>query len=232
MPTSAAIDLVAKKKGYTIYEVPTGWKFFGNLMDAGKLSICGEESFGTGSDHIREKDGIWAVLAWLSIVAHANLTKPTTLQDVLNDHYAIYGRNYFSRLVFLSRYDYEDVESAGANKMMENLRALTGQADFIGSKHGAYEVAICDDFAYTDPIDKSVSAKQGLRIIFTDGSRVVFRLSGTGSQGATIRLYVEKYASKDVGSPTQEAIADLIEVALKISDLTALTGRKEPTVIT
>jgi phosphoglucomutase len=226
MPTSAAIDRVAQKLGYQIFEVPTGWKFFGNLMDAGKLSICGEESFGTGSDHIREKDGLWAVLAWLSIVAHANTVQPgSTLQNVLDKHYAEYGRNYFSR------YDYEDVESEGANKMMALLRSLIG-TDFVGSTHGAYTVSLCDDFSYTDPIDHSVSTKQGLRIIFSDGSRVVFRLSGTGSQGATIRLYVEKYAPKDVSLPTQDAIKDLIEVALKISKLEEFTGRKAPTVIT
>lgn len=196
-------------------------------MDAGLLSICGEESFGTGSDHIREKDGIWAVLAWLSILAHANLTKPgTTLQNILDSHYAVYGRNYFSR------YDFEEVETAGANKMMDLLRSYITDTTFVGKKLGNYTVKLVDDFSYTDPIDHSVSTKQGLRVIFTDGSRFVFRLSGTGSQGATVRLYVEKYDAKNTGLKTQDAIKDLIDVALEVSKLEEFTGRKTPTVIT
>ncbi|KAI8897628.1 hypothetical protein BC833DRAFT_649422 [Globomyces pollinis-pini] len=226
MPTSAAIDRVAHKKGLQVYEVPTGWKFFGNLMDANKLSICGEESFGTGSNHVREKDGIWAVLAWLSIVAHENKKKAgTTLQDILDKHYAEYGRNYFSR------YDFEEVDGFGAQKMMEMLRSLSGTS-FVGSVIGEYTVSLCDDFSYTDPIDQSVSTKQGLRIIFSDGSRIVFRLSGTGSQGATVRLYVEKYTVDDYSQPTQEAIQDLIAIALQVSRLKEFTGRETPTVIT
>ncbi|KAI9208990.1 uncharacterized protein BJ171DRAFT_488056 [Polychytrium aggregatum] len=229
MPTSAAIDRVAKENGIAIYEVPTGWKFFGNLMDAGRLSICGEESFGTGSDHIREKDGIWAVLAWLSILANASLTQPDVgLNDILNSHYAKYGRNYFSR------YDYEEVESEGANKLITLLRSLVGEHhdSTVGMTFGNYTVAECDDFAYTDPIDGSVSTKQGVRIVFTDGSRIIFRLSGTGSQGATIRVYVEKYDAVNYSQNTPDAIRDLIQVALDISRLEEFTGRKEPTVIT
>ncbi|KAJ3252677.1 Phosphoglucomutase-2 [Boothiomyces macroporosus] len=227
MPTSSAIDLVAKAKGFKIYEVPTGWKFFGNLMDANQLSICGEESFGTGSDHIREKDGLWAVLAWLSIVAHANSVKPgTSLQDVLNQHYSVYGRNYFSR------YDFEEVDGIGAGKMMDLLRTLSTSSTFVGSQLGDYTVALCDDFSYVDPIDSSVSKNQGLRVIFTDGSRIVFRLSGTGSQGATIRLYVEKYSKDETDKTTQDAIQDLIAIALHISRLKEFTGRETPTVIT
>ncbi|KAF9298119.1 Phosphoglucomutase-2 [Linnemannia elongata] len=226
MPTSTALDLVAKKKGYEHFEVPTGWKFFGNLMDAGRLSICGEESFGTGSDHIREKDGVWAVVAWLNIIAAANQTKPSSINDILLAHYNEYGRNFFSR------YDYEEVDSEGANKMVDRLRALvsTDRAQLIGKDLGnGFVVKDGDDFEYTDPIDGS-----GVRIIFEDGSRLIIRLSGTGSQGATIRLYVEKYESNPAKyeDKTQEALRPLIEVALKLSQLTEFTGRKEPTVIT
>ncbi|KAF9902611.1 Phosphoglucomutase-2 [Linnemannia zychae] len=231
MPTSTALDLVAKKKGYEHFEVPTGWKFFGNLMDAGRLSICGEESFGTGSDHIREKDGVWAVVAWLNIIAAANQTKPSSINDILLTHYNEYGRNFFSR------YDYEEVESEGANKMVDRLRALvsTDRSQLIGKDLGnGFVVKDGDDFEYTDPIDGSVSKKQGVRIIFEDGSRLIIRLSGTGSQGATVRLYVEKYESNPTKyeDKTQEALRPLIEVALKLSQLTEFTGRKEPTVIT
>ncbi|KAJ3094397.1 Phosphoglucomutase-2, partial [Physocladia obscura] len=225
MPTSMSIDRVAKAKG---------WKFFGNLMDAGKLSICGEESFGTGSDHIREKDGIWAVLAWLSILAYVNddsdpeKTKiPSSagskfigLHDILQNHYVKYGRNFFSR------YDYEEVDSDKANQVIELLRTKKA-----GEKYGDYTIDYCDDFEYTDPIDHSVSKKQGLRFIFTDGSRVIFRLSGTGSQGATIRLYVEKFTEdkKLYGLDTPTGIRDLIAAALEMSKLVEFTGRKEPT---
>ncbi|KAJ3043127.1 Phosphoglucomutase-2 [Rhizophlyctis rosea] len=227
MPTSGAIDRVAKKLGVQCYEVPTGWKFFGNLMDAGKLSICGEESFGTGSDHIREKDGLWAILSWLSILAHANDSIPNVgLNDILNKHYEEYGRNYFSR------YDYEEVESDKAAKVMDVLTAFINDKSNIGKTIDGYEVAQADNFEYTDPIDHSVSKNQGIRIIFKDSSRIIFRLSGTGSQGATIRLYVEKYTAKDYQKDTQTAIQDLIQLALKVSKLVDLTGRKEPTVIT
>lgn len=195
-------------------------------MDAGKLSICGEESFGTGSDHIREKDGIWAVLAWLSIVAAANVSSSGVgIKDILEAHYSEFGRNYFSR------YDYEEVSSEGAEKMIELLRKLSEDVSFVGKMFGHYTVKLCDDFAYTDPIDHSVSKNQGVRIVFEDGSRIVFRLSGTGSSGATVRLYVEKYDSKETGLATQDAIQDLIDVALKISKLEYFTGRNSPTVI-
>ncbi|KAG0003351.1 Phosphoglucomutase-2 [Entomortierella chlamydospora] len=231
MPTSTALDLVAKKKGYEHFEVPTGWKFFGNLMDAGRLSICGEESFGTGSDHIREKDGVWAVVAWLNIIAAANQSKRAGINDILLAHYNEYGRNFFSR------YDYEEVDSEGANKMVDRLRALvsTNRSELIGKDLGhGFVVKDGDDFEYTDPIDGSVSKKQGIRIIFEDGSRVIIRLSGTGSHGATVRLYVEKYESNPskYQDKTQDALRPLIEVALKLSQLTEFTGRKEPTVIT
>lgn len=229
MPTSGAIDRVAKKKGFEVFEVPTGWKFFGNLMDAGRLSICGEESFGTGSDHIREKDGLWAVVAWLSILAAANQEKPgTSVSDVLLAHYRTYGRNFFSR------YDYEEVDSAGAKAMMDHLSTQFTSPSFVGTKLGAFEVAEAGDFSYTDPIDGSVSKNQGLYIKFQDGSRIIFRLSGTGSAGATIRLYVEKYTNdaQEFAADAQVGLKPLIDQALLVSDLEKYTGRSKPTVIT
>ncbi|ORX37118.1 phosphoglucomutase [Kockovaella imperatae] len=235
MPTSGAIDIVAKKRGLEVFEVPTGWKFFGNLMDAGRLSICGEESFGTGSDHIREKDGVWAIVAWLQILAAANKEKPgSDINDVLMMHWKKYGRSFFSR------YDYEECESAGAEKMMAHLRELFESSGFVGSDLSAtsssasFKVASADDFSYTDPIDGSVSSKQGLYIKFEDGSRIIFRLSGTGSSGATIRLYVEKYSQdeSEYGKDAQDGLKPLIEVALKVSKLQEFTGRDKPDVIT
>ena len=206
-----------------------GWKFFGNLMDAGRLSICGEESFGTGSDHIREKDGLWAVVAWLSILAAANQEKPgTSVSDVLLAHYRSYGRNFFSR------YDYEEVDSAGAKAMMDHLSTQFTSPSFVGTKLGAFEVAEAGDFSYTDPIDGSVSKNQGLYIKFQDGSRIIFRLSGTGSAGATIRLYVEKYTNdaQEFAADAQVGLKPLIDQALLVSDLEKYTGRSKPTVIT
>jgi len=234
MPTSGAIDLVAKAKGLQVYEVPTGWKFFGNLMDAGKLSICGEESFGTGSDHIREKDGLWAVVAWLNIIAAAGEKGIVGIRGVLDDHYSKYGRTFFSR------YDYEEIESAPCEQMMQELEAKITDPSFVGSELKAktsgksFTVKEAANFSYTDPIDGSVSKKQGLYVTFTDGSRFVFRLSGTGSQGATIRGYYEYY-TKDSSlyqMDAQEGLKPLIEVALELSRLTELTGREKPTVIT
>ncbi|KAG1941048.1 phosphoglucomutase-like protein [Pimephales promelas] len=187
MPTSGALDNVAKALKMPLYESPTGWKFFGNLMDAGKLSLCGEESFGTGSDHIREKDGLWAVLAWLSILA----TRKQSVEDIMKDHWQRFGRNFFTR------YDYEEVDSDAANKMIDHLQTTMSDEAFIGQKFSSgnktYQVEKADNFEYTDPVDGSVSKGQGLRIIFTDGSRIIFRLSGTGSAGATIRLYIDSY---------------------------------------
>lgn len=232
MPTSGALDSVARKQNLPFFEVPTGWKFFGNLMDAGQLSVCGEESFGTGSDHIREKDGIWAVLAWLSILAHKNKNVPAdatlvSVADVVKSHWEIYGRNFFVR------YDYENCESEGANKMVAHLRELLSKAK-EGDKYGDYTLKLADDFTYTDPVDGSVAAKQGIRFVFTDGSRIIFRLSGTGSAGATIRLYVEKFeadASKHEVD-AQDALKPLIQMALEFSKLQEFTGREKPTVIT
>lgn len=232
MPTSAALDRVAQKQNLTFFEVPTGWKFFGNLMDAGKCSVCGEESFGTGSDHVREKDGLWAVLAWLSILAKKNKGKKDgdglfTVEDVAKEHWAIYGRNFFSR------YDYEGVESEGANKMVEHLEEVIAKSK-KGDKLGNYTLEKADQFDYTDPIDGSVAKKQGVRFIFDDGSRIVFRLSGTGSAGATVRMYIEQYSddTSKHGLDAQEALGPIIKTALEVSKLQEFIGRDKPTVIT
>ncbi|KAK1297220.1 hypothetical protein QJS10_CPB15g00708 [Acorus calamus] len=232
MPTSGALDRVAEKLSLPFFEVPTGWKFFGNLMDAGKLSICGEESFGTGSDHIREKDGIWAVLAWLSIIAYQNKDKKVgekliSVSDVAKEHWATYGRNFFSR------YDYEECKSEGANHMVEYLRELVSKSK-SGQNYGSYTLQFADDFTYTDPIDGSVASKQGIRFVFTDGSRIIFRLSGTGSSGATVRIYVEQFEPNDSKHDVdaQTALKPLIDMALSISKLKEFTGREKPTVIT
>ncbi|KAJ1947227.1 hypothetical protein GGF37_000615 [Kickxella alabastrina] len=234
MPTSCAIDRVAHAKGLDVFEVPTGWKFFGNLMDAGRLSICGEESFGTGSDHIREKDGIWAIVAWLNIIAHVGQTNPdVSVRSIMQDFYAIYGRNYFTR------YDYEEVDSEGASKMIDRLRAFAADtpaannaSGLVGKSFSGYTVAKVDDFEYTDPIDHSVSSRQGLRIIFDDSSRIIFRLSGTGSQGATVRIYIERYDQELLDVDTQVALKPLVDAALHISQLKEFVNREEPTVIT
>lgn len=228
MPTSAALDRVAQKLGVKCYEVPTGWKFFGNLMDAGMLSICGEESFGTGSDHIREKDGVWAVLAWLSILQaqNAGTEKLKSVEDIVMAHWQTYGRNYYSR------YDYENVDSEGANKLMAHLTSQFASFTPNESKLGEFVVATADEFEYADPVDQSVSRKQGVRFLFTDGSRIIFRLSGTGSVGATIRLYVEKYDAANLTQATQDAVKSLIDIALDLSKMKEFTGRDVPTVIT
>ncbi|XP_045125941.1 phosphoglucomutase-like [Portunus trituberculatus] len=228
MPTGCAIDRVAQKKGVEVFEVPTGWKYFGNLMDAGCLSICGEESFGTGSNHIREKDGIWAVLAWLSILAGRNMS----VEQVLLNHWSTYGRNFFTR------YDYENCESAPCNKMMAALDTMSDNASMVGkelSQSGkTYTVAKIDNFAYTDPIDGSVAKKQGVRVLMSDGSRIVFRLSGTGSSGATVRMYVESYESdpSTFTKDAQDVLKPLVEIALSLAKLKEYTGRDKPTVIT
>lgn len=222
MPTSTAVDLVAKKLGINCYETPTGWKFFGNLLDAGKVTICGEESFGTGSNHIREKDGLWAVLFWLNILAVRN----EPVQAIVRKHWEEYGRNYYSR------HDYEEVKSEPANELMDRLRSMIG--NLKGKQYDNYEVAYIDDFSYTDPVDDSFSKKQGIRIGFTDGSRIVFRLSGTGTKGATLRVYIESY-EPDVSQhnvETQKALRPLIELADKIAKIKEFTGLDKPTIIT
>lgn len=222
MPTSAAADRVAAKLGIDCYETPTGWKFFGNLLDVGKATLCGEESFGTGSNHVREKDGLWAVLFWLNILA----VRQQSVEEIVRDHWRTYGRNYYSR------HDYEGVESDRANTLVNGLRDRLGSLK--GQTFGAYTVDYADDFSYTDPVDGSVSQKQGIRIGFTDGSRIVFRLSGTGTQGATLRLYVESYepdpSKHDI--ETQTALGDLIQLADELAQIKELTGFDRPTVIT
>ncbi|UDF28241.1 UNVERIFIED_ORG: alpha-D-glucose phosphate-specific phosphoglucomutase [Roseateles sp. XES5] len=222
MPTSGAADRVAEKLGIGIYETPTGWKFFGNLLDAGLATICGEESAGTGSNHVREKDGLWAVLLWLNILA----VRKESVLAIVEQHWASYGRNYYSR------HDYEEVDTEAANGLMANLRDQL--AALPGKSFGALTVETADDFAYNDPVDQSVSKNQGIRILFVGGSRVVFRLSGTGTSGATLRVYIERFepdaARHDID--TQEALADLIAVADEIAGIKSRTGRTEPTVIT
>jgi len=222
MPTSAAADRVAQALGIPCYETPTGWKFFGNLMDAGKVTLCGEESFGTGSDHIREKDGLWAVLFWLNIIAIHN----QSVETIVREHWAHFGRNVYSR------HDYEGIPVDAANGVMQLLHDSFAQLQ--GAQFGHLQVKLCDDFSYTDPVDGSFSTAQGVRIIFTDGSRIVFRLSGTGTEGSTLRIYLESF-EPDVSRhhlDAQEALATLISIALQISELHKRTGRERPTVIT
>ncbi len=222
MPTSAAADRVAAKLGIPCYETPTGWKFFGNLMDAGKVTLCGEESFGTGSSHVREKDGLWAVLFWLNILA----SRRQSVEDIVLRHWAEYGRNVYSR------HDHEGLPSDAAAGVMAHLK---GQfAKLPGQRFGSYQVKFCDDFSYTDPIDGSVSTGQGLRIGFEDGSSSVFRLSGTGTEGATLRIYLEAFEPDPArhGEDAQQALAELIGIANNLSELKLRTGREKPTVIT
>ncbi len=222
MPTSAAADRVAEALGIPCFETPTGWKFFGNLMDAGKVTLCGEESFGTGSDHVREKDGLWAVLFWLNIVA----ARKQSVEDIVHEHWVKYGRNVYSR------HDYEGLPTDAANGLMKHLR--DSFVTLPGSHLGSYTVEFCDDFSYTDPVDGSVSTGQGVRIGFTDGSRIVFRLSGTGTEGATLRIYLEAYEPDTSRHRlnAQEALAELITIAAEVTQLRARTGRDQPTVIT
>ncbi len=222
MPTSAALDRVAEKLGITCYETPTGWKFFGDLLDAGKVSICGEESFGTGSAHIREKDGLWAVLFWLNILAATG----KSVQEIVESHWRQFGRNYYTR------HDYEGIDQEAAHGLMEHLRASF--STLPKSRFGSYTVEYADDFSYIDPFDGSITEHQGIRILFTEGSRIIFRLSGTGTQGATLRVYIEKYES-NAGSlfeKTQPALAELITIADQLAGIRKRTGRAKPSVIT
>jgi phosphoglucomutase len=222
MPTSAAVDQVARTLGVPCYETPTGWKFFGNLLDAGRITLCGEESFGTGSDHVREKDGLWAVLAWLNVLA----AREESVEAIVRAHGERFGRNYYTR------HDYEAVPADAARAMIADLRARL--PELPGTEvHGLRNEA-ADDFAYHDPVDGSVSAHQGIRVMFEDGARAVFRLSGTGTEGATVRMYVESYESDATrqNRDVQEALAPYIAAALELSDLAKRTGRDAPTVIT
>lgn len=222
MPTSAAADRVADKLGIGKFETPTGWKFFGNLLDAGKATICGEESFGTGSDHVREKDGLWAVLLWLNILA----VRKQSVRDILEEHWRGYGRNYYSR------HDFEAIATDKADAMVAALRARL--PSLAGSQIEGLSIQSADDFTYADPVDGSVSSKQGLRILFSDGSRIVMRLSGTGTEGATLRVYLERYAPGPDGldHDPQEALAPVIRAAHALSGLAEFTGRTSPDVVT
>ena len=222
MPTSQAVDRVAEFQGVDCFETPTGWKFFGNLLDAHRITLCGEESFGTGSDHVREKDGLWAVLFWLNLLA----VKNQSVAEIVHAHWATFGRNYYTR------HDYEGVDTAGAGHLMEGLRA---QLDGLpGQELDGRRVAYADDFSYTDPVDNSISARQGIRIGFEDGARVVFRLSGTGTQGATLRVYLESYEAdpERQNRPVDEVMAPLVALAEKLADIQGHTGRSSPDVIT
>ena len=222
MPTSRAVDRVAASLGIDCFETPTGWKFFGNLLDAGKVTLCGEESAGTGSDHVREKDGLWAVLLWLNILAETG----KSVSELMADLWKAHGRCYYSRL------DYEDVDSDKANAMVDALRAKLPQ--LAGTSVGGMSIETADEFAYLDPVDGSQSAGQGIRIAFEGGARAVFRLSGTGTQGATIRIYLEQLETDpDRLQESPEAMLQSVrDAALTLSDLTAMTGRTDPDVIT
>jgi phosphoglucomutase len=222
MPTSGALDRVAERLGIECYETPTGWKYFGNLLDSGRITLCGEESFGAGSSHLREKDGLWAVLFWLNILAVRN----RSVEQIVRDHWATFGRNYYTR------HDYEMLDINVANEMIDELRLELKQLP--GHKIGEHTVAFSDDFSYTDPVDGTVTDGQGLRIGFTDGSRIVYRLSGTGTEGATMRVYIEKFVAEADRHDfdTQEMLSDLIMIANRLSGVLQRTGRGGPTVIT
>ncbi len=222
MPTSGAADRVAAALGIPAFETPTGWKFFGNLLDAEKATLCGEESFGTGSDHVREKDGLWAVLFWLNILARTR--KP--VEDLVKEHWSRFGRNFYSR------HDYEGLPADAAQGLMNHVKESFAQ--ITGSSLAGKRVRLCDDFSYTDPVDGSTTSGQGLRILFEDGSRIVFRLSGTGTEGATLRIYLESYEPdpSQHHRDAQEALAAMIEAAAQVSGLKERTGRDRPTVIT
>ncbi len=222
MPTSGAVDRVAAKLNIPCFETPTGWKFFGNLMDAGKVTLCGEESFGTSSSHVREKDGLWAVLFWLNIIA----AKKQGVEAILLAHWREFGRNVYSR------HDYESIPTDAANSVIAHIKSQF--TTLPNQSFGRYTVKTCDDFSYLDPIDGSISSNQGTRILFTDGSRIVFRLSGTGTEGATLRIYLEAFEPDTAKHylDAQVALADMIQIALQISQLVERTGRTAPTVIT
>ena len=222
LPTSRAVDKVAESLGIDCYETPTGWKYFGNLLDDKRITLCGEESFGSGSDHIREKDGIWAVLFWLNLIA----IKQQSVEQITRSHWAIFGRHYYTR------HDYEAIDSQRAEKLMDNLRSLAPQLE--GKEYGNRVVKLSDDFSYVDPVDHSVTEHQGIRIIFTDESRIIYRLSGTGTEGATLRVYIEHYEKnpENHNIDTQEMLADLINIAGEVADIHALCQKNKPDVIT
>jgi phosphoglucomutase len=222
MPTSQAVDRVARGLGIDCYETPTGWKFFGNLLDARKITLCGEESFGTGSDHVREKDGLWAVLAWLNLIA----VRRQSVADIVKEHWRKFGRDYYSR------HDYEGMPVAIGDGIIAHLREQL--PNLPGQSFGAYTVSLADDFSYTDPVDGSVSGKQGIRVIFENGSRLLFRLSGTGTEGATLRIYLERYEPDPArhSHDPQVALKELIDLAEQLGEVKQRSGMAKPTVIT
>ena len=222
MPTSAAVDVVAKDLGIKCFETPTGWKFFGNLLDAGDITLCGEESFGTGSNHVREKDGLWAVLFWLQILAK----RRCSVAEIMAEHWKRYGRHYYSR------HDYEAVASEAAHGLYDRLESML--PSLIGQPFAGRSISAADNFSYTDPVDQSVTKGQGLRILLDDGSRVVLRLSGTGTKGATLRVYLESYVptTGDLDQDPQIALGDMIQAINQLAEITTRTGMDRPTVIT
>ncbi len=222
LPTARALDRVAEAAGIACYETPTGWKFFGNLLDAGRATLCGEESAGTGSDHVREKDGLWAVLFWLNVLA----ARKQSVAEIMADHWAKYGRNYYSR------HDYEAVDSDAANGLMQALR--TRLPNLPGRVFEGMKVEAADEFAYDDPVDGSRSEGQGIRVMFHGGGRIVFRLSGTGTEGATLRVYLEKVETNPAAlqDNPQNALSDIVSAADKIAEIRARTGRSAPDVVT
>jgi len=222
MPTSQAVDRVAEKLGLDAFETPTGWKFFGNLLDTNRITLCGEESFGTGSDHVREKDGLWAVLFWLNILA----VKQQSVKNTVMDHWLQFGRNYYTR------HDYEAVETERVDELFSQLEAKL--PDLAGTTVAQRKISMADNFTYHDTVDGSTSFNQGIRCVFEDGARIIFRRSGTGTSGATLRLYVEHYESdpERFELDTQEVLKDLLDIADKIAQLRTLTGRNVADVIT
>jgi phosphoglucomutase len=222
MPTSRAADRVARKLGVNLFETPTGWKFFANLLDAGLITLCGEESAGTGSSHVREKDGLWAVLLWLNILAATG----KRADAIVREHWGAYGRDYYAR------HDYEEIETEAANGLMEALRARL--PELAGRAFAGLTVAEADDFAYGDPTDGSTTPKQGVRILFREDARAVLRLSGTGTAGATLRVYLERYEADPArhDRPTAEVLASVVAAVEEIAEIASRTGRTEPSVIT
>ncbi len=222
MPTSQAADRVAEKMNIPCYETPTGWKYFGNLLDTGKISLCGEESFGSGSNHLREKDGVWAVLFWLNLLA----LQRKSVEDIVKNHWRNYGRHFYSR------HDYEEIDTNAAVALIDHIRIRF--SELPGKQYGSFRIAYTDDFSYKDPVDSSIVTGQGIRIGFEDGSRIVYRLSGTGTQGATLRIYLERYEPNPQhhDQDAQHALAELITIANEIGEIRKRSGRETPTVIT
>ena len=222
MPTSRAVDRVAAELGVACYETPTGWKYFGNLLDDGRVTICGEESFGTGSNHLREKDGLWAVLFWLNILAAHN----QSVEGLVRAHWRNFGRHYYTR------HDYEDLDHPMADRLMSALRE--NLSHLKDRRFDSLQISLCDDFAYVDPVDQSLAEQQGIRIVFSDQARIIYRLSGTGTQGATLRVYLERFEQDPSrqGLPTQDALAHLAAIAEKIGRVQQTTGRSSPSLVT